>query len=228
MDGRVITKFERRRGCGYRKKGGIYLVGSGMAMTCKKLPLPLDVCPACHSGIKPSRGFTYINANELFKEAHEQYLLSKGEFSSCSFCPIITVGTGDPKWDKVGLLWIGERFYPTPQEFIAEAGLMEISRRIPAVPRDFKVGETWVFLAHRKAVPGKFHLWFPNEETKPGIFYIFRPTAVEIVVNGDETEEEIDRLIQRGLTPVKVERAEDPEQESISNEPQKGQIEVIQ
>ena len=51
---------------------------------------------------------------------------------------------------KAGLLWIGEQFYPTPGEFTREAEELGISRRISAVPRDFKLGETWVLFAHRK------------------------------------------------------------------------------
>ena len=53
---------------------------------------------------------------------------------------------------RVGLIWVGEKFYPTPQDFCAEAEKMGISRRIPAVPNDFVLGETWVWLAHRKAI----------------------------------------------------------------------------
>jgi hypothetical protein len=35
---------------------------------------------------------------------------------------------------------------------MSEAARMGVSRRITAVPRDFKVGETWVLLGHRKAI----------------------------------------------------------------------------
>lgn len=32
---------EARRGCGYRKAGGLYLVASGMGSPCHRLPIPL-------------------------------------------------------------------------------------------------------------------------------------------------------------------------------------------
>jgi hypothetical protein len=105
---------------------------------------------------------------------------------------------------KVGLLWVGEKFYATPADFVAEANRMGVSRRIPAVPKGFKVGETFVWLAHRGAVPavdldGK---WEPT----PGVFQVFRPIRVEVVVTGDEPDEEIEGLLKRGLSPVKVVR----------------------
>ena len=34
---------------------------------------------------------------------------------------------------------------------------------------------------------------------------VFVPTAIEYVVLGDESDEEIERLLARGITPVKVE-----------------------
>ena len=40
----------------------------------------------------------------------------------------------------------------------------------------------------------------------PGIFQAFRPTAIEYVVTGKETEEEIEKLIERGITPVEIVR----------------------
>jgi hypothetical protein len=110
---------------------------------------------------------------------------------------------------QVGLLWVGEKFYPTPYDFSQEAGVMGISRRIPALPKDFKLGETWVFLAHQKAC------WESRPETpwvrdpRPGIFRIFKPIAVEYVTRGDETPEELEKLRERGITPVKVVPAEE-------------------
>jgi hypothetical protein len=49
--------------------------------------------------------------------------------------------------DRVGLLWVGARFYPTPESFAAEAREMGVLRRITAV-HGFELGKTWVFLAH--------------------------------------------------------------------------------
>jgi hypothetical protein len=42
----------------------------------------------------------------------------------------------------------------------------------------------------------------------PGIFHMFKPSAVEYVVKGDESDEKLADLEKRGITPVKVERLE--------------------
>ena len=107
---------------------------------------------------------------------------------------------------RAGLLWIGEAFYATPQAFMREAARMGISRRITAVPRDFQPGRTWVLCAHRSAIAPATRAADPTA----GVFTLFRPTAVEYVVRGDETEPELERLVERGIQPVRVQRAEQP------------------
>ena len=98
-----------------------------------------------------------------------------------------------------------------------------VSRRIGALPRDFVLGETWVLVAHRRAIPapvcgepfdlvgslcqradghpGAHH---DEREYQAGIFHAFQPSAVEYIVKGDETGEELAALRARGITPVKV------------------------
>lgn len=111
---------------------------------------------------------------------------------------------------RVGLIWVGEKFYPTPADFSREAAEMGISRRLPTLPKGFKLGETWVFLAHRKAVYLGYSGLFSEFNGVDKHFYsacifsIFKPTAVEYVVRGDETPERLQKLIDRGITPVKV------------------------
>jgi hypothetical protein len=112
----------------------------------------------------------------------------------CGACPL-----ADAKVERAGLLWIGEKFYPTPGAWEKEAREMGISRRIKAIPRGFKIGETWIALAHIKAT-----------NYTPGIFRLFRPTAIEYVVKGTETETELEDMEKRGISLVKVEHA--PEQ----------------
>jgi hypothetical protein len=108
---------------------------------------------------------------------------------------------------RVGLLWCGEKFYKTPQDWTREAREQGVSRRISTVPNDFVVGETWVLMAHPKAVRGT------NAdgaiEYRPGIFQAFKPTAIEYVVRGDEDERELARKVKRGITLVRIERVEE-------------------
>lgn len=191
MDPRIEVRVERERGCGFRKPGGIYLVADGPAAICGKLPIPLEVCPCCGAGIKPCRGWTWVNGTALAAQKG----CAAGD--QCGGCPL----AAQP--GRVGLLWVGEKFYASPGEWTEEAQRQGVSRRLSAVPRDFVLGGqggTWVWMAHRKAIRN------PDDTWTAGVFTAFKPARVEYVCSGNESKEEIDALIERGLTPVKVER----------------------
>lgn len=197
----IQTRSEGKRGCGWRKVGGLYLVAPNEGRECGRLPLPAEKCPCCGRGIKPARGWTWVDGDEILRAAPECPLVNT---DTCLTCPVHNFarhGVG-----KVGLIWIGERYYPTVSRFEAEAESMGISRRISTVPKGFKLGETWVMLAHRHAIL-KHPLEIGGEyETTPGIFRIFKPTAIEVVVEHDFHDEEIDAFVKRGLTPVVIEK----------------------
>jgi hypothetical protein len=119
---------------------------------------------------------------------------------------------------KAGLMWIGEKFYKTPQAFDDEGKELGLSRRIKALPRGFKVGETWVLLAHPKTV----ETWVPvtaeereadsallegteKRVVKPGIFKVWRPSRVEkIMLESQRESDEVKDLLEKGITPVFV------------------------
>jgi len=189
---------ESKRGCGFRKIGGLYLVGGKLSAPCDRLPLPLEVCPCCGEGIKFSRGFTWIQPETLFQGNHKpeskiKNLLGLNSCSCSKGCPVCYPSEHFPEGETAGLIWIGDKFY-SPQAFQAEAAEMGVSRRIKAVPRGFKIGETWIFFAHKKAItktvqdldskeaePGLF-----KTEEIPGIFCAFRPTRIERIVKQSE------------------------------------------
>lgn len=178
---------EAKRGCGYRKVGGLYVVGPSSGDSCCKLPIPLHICPTCAQGVKQSRGWSWIDPRPWLRAA---CVVNK------SFCP-----AADPALlgQRVGLLWIGRAFYPTTGAFMHEAATHGVSRRISGVPRGFKLGEHWVFLAHPEAV------WI-EEHKGPGIFSIFRPTAFEKIVTETQARD-VDfmaDLSRRGITAVAV------------------------
>lgn len=99
---------------------------------------------------------------------------------------------------------------------------MGISRRIKSVPHGFEIGKTWVAVAHRKAIGpvvcdscSGLKLAAESDEEceeckgegvvhKSAIFHLFRPEAIEYVTKGTESEEELDKLVERGITPVRV------------------------
>ena len=120
----------------------------------------------------------------------------------CSFSP--------GKIDRAGLLWVGQQFYPTPGQFLQECHQLGVSRRITVVPRGLVVGQTWVFLGHREAVVSDAQpaeaVHSMNPVREPGIFAAFQPRAIEYVVSGMEHDDELEALVARGFTLVRVER----------------------
>jgi len=197
---------EAKRGCGYRKPGGLYLVSGQPSAPCGKLPLELTVCPCCGQGVKPARGWTWVDPVPLF--LHVECRSDHGvrvQHDECENCPLDDYNVyqlGD-----VGLLWIGEKFYKTPEEFLAEGMEQGISRRISAIPNDFEIGKTWVLFAHRKVqgafTTGEGYHYFP------GIFGCFKPERIEYIVKDDDSEEKLERMEKRGITLVKLVRTDD-------------------
>lgn len=228
----IRTSVEGARGCGYRKEGGLYLVAPELSEACSRLPAPLHTCPTCGAGIKPARSWTWVNPAELVPaERHGTDRHNAG-------CPLgwseqdparLTDTSYHRAGNRAGLLWIGEAFYKTAVDFAEEAARMGVSRRIKAVPNDFVLGETYVLMAHRKAIPTGYEDQDGNQyETiadaverglpgdalertyKAGVVTLFKPTAIEYIVKPDEeADEELhERLRKRGIEPVKVVRAE--------------------
>ena len=208
-----MCAVEARRGCGYRKVGGLYMVGGGIGIPCDRLPFELSVCPCCSQGIKPARGWTWIDVAKLFQGAHltgqplkifPGNVVQARELCPCAttnFCPLCV----KPEvMGKAGLLWIGERFYKTPDQFIQEGVSLGFSRRIKAVPQGFEIGKTWVLLAHAKAVTGESVVG--EERThNPGIFYVWMPQRLEkIMLESQRGSEEVAALEKRGILPVFV------------------------
>lgn len=205
----MITRHEAVRGCGFRKKGALYLVSDSLGEPCGNLPIEVHVCPTCGTGIKPARGWTWIDIDKFVdrKNCGKKY---------CPLCPF------NGHWgDKIGLIWIGGKYYPTIDKFQNEVDTMGVSRRITHIPKDFVLGVTWVALGHRKTIAteckscdSKGYIGPDNivcdecngEGTiyKPGIFHGFKPMAIEYVVTGNESEKEIENLEKRGITLVDV------------------------
>ena len=208
----AIRSTEGKRGCGYRKEGGLYLMGDKPSASCGRLPIEMTVCPACAHGVKPSRGWTWINPLALFGAGN-------CENGYCGGCP---VGGSVP--ERAGLLWIGSQHYKTPSAFLAEAQEVGISRRLSAMPKGMEAGKTVVYLAHRQAIVTpcicvavetgadgqdgcticKGRGW----TGKPGIFSAFKPSHWEKVVGEDTPEEDCEKLRKRGIQPVIVTESE--------------------
>ena len=138
----VPVRVESRRGCGYRQEKGIYIVSAGISRPCGRLPIPCDICPCCGGGIKPSRSWTWVDADALFLQ-HPCDIVDQPE---CQTCP------ARKSLGRAGLLWIGGKYYPTPAHWTQESEKMGVSRRIPHVPKDLEIGKTWILVAHRECI----------------------------------------------------------------------------
>jgi hypothetical protein len=201
----VVIRYEGERGCGRRKTGGLYLVADGPARGCGKLPIPLEVCPCCGQGFKPSRAPQWIEQPERLWNSLDC------DDGRCSTCPMSNAFESGPAL----MIWVGEKYYKTSMDFTKESALMGISRRIKHIPQKFKVGETWVLLAHRKAVEIA-PLFSAKPHWQPGIFAMFLPQRIEIIIRGDEPDSVIDGYIERGLTPVLIKQKEEADEPDIS------------
>jgi len=194
----IRISHEGRRGCGFRKPGAMYFVSDGLAAPCGVFPIPLSVCPTCHGGIKPTRGFTWIDFQAIRGNAED----CAADARWCAHCPANSVR-------KCGLLWIGETYYKTPAIFAKEAVEMGISRRCAQIPNGFIIGRTWIALAHRKAVSSSDVLGLLLQgKTEPkrsaGIFRLFCPERIEYIVKAGDSKKKLEGLEKRGLSLVKI------------------------
>jgi len=226
----VEISLEAARGCGFRRTGkdgfGLYLVGGAPGEPCERLPFPLTACPCCGAGIKFTRSMTQIDATSLFAETVIPFCTSpmgpRGKLYvepqshhhyACPLC--------NPHGVDGWLMWVGRQHYTAPG-FMREAAERGISKRIGALPRDFKVGESWVYLAHLDAV-GPWLPQYPEREAwlasatpgefapMHGVITVYRP-RLEVVVNTtdlDELPEYAKKLAEKhGARLVKVVRNE--------------------
>lgn len=193
----IEKRTESARGCGWRKAGGLYLVCGGVPSCCGKLPLEMTICPTCGTGIKPSRSWTWVDGDALFSKRK-----CSAEGPLCRGCLL------EGEIGRAGLIWCGEKFYKTPTAFLKESEKLGVSRRITAVPKGFEVGKTTVLMAHRNGI-GEIVTsedGLRKEKFVPAIFAVFRPSAIEYIVKGDETKEQMESLEKRGITAIKVVR----------------------
>lgn len=190
----IHIRVDQKRGCGYRKGGGLYFVSGGRSKPCGKLPIEVGLCPCCGQGIQQHRGIEWVTS-ELIDAA----TCSQAECAGKQCFPFCVV-------KRYAMMWVGEKFYKTPDHFEQEVAQMGISKRLPFVPKGFVVGTDWVLLAHPKT---PFFDAAGNCELKKAIFMAFCPQAIEYVVKGTETPEELQALADQGITLVQVVKAEE-------------------
>lgn len=183
------------RGCGYRKVGGLYLVGGYLDLPCDRLPMPLPACPTCGHAVKLTRTFTEFNPYRLMGIHND----CQDGVRPCLVC--------DPPDDIAFAMRVGARYY-TPQSFLEEARAMGISKRIPWLPKNLILGTTIVYLAHKKTIVAEKE--DPNDKDTylPGSFAAFIPKQVDKIMwqSGAEalTDKDKEQLAKRGINPVAI------------------------
>ena len=239
---------EAKRGCGYRRVGGLYLVGGGLSAPCDRMPYPLERCRTCGSGIKFTRGPQWLQPD--FFPVHE----GCHDESPCPVCvnggpDESTSASADDLFGPHLLLWIGRAHY-TPEEYLAESHSLGVSRRISAMPKSLVLGETWVLLAHLDAVPPEDPTAcaecarkradhpgggltaqacgsFKEPVASPGIFCAFIPRAVELILKeSDATAERREKEAKRGVTVVAVPDGDRDHQGSVWDKDEDSQPEL--
>jgi len=239
--------IEAKRGCGYRQAGGLYLVSGGLGEPCERLPVEIVPCAHCGATIRQTRSFQWEKPEALLvgtkpcKNVDAVHSNAPGN-DHCERCPVCSpsrvLATGPtpehgfgPDLDPVGLLWVGEKFYPTAEAWAEEASKLGVSKRIAAIPKGLVVGKTWIFVAHPKRIATRctdrvciearakeIKKPFDKQEivdcefccgsgtvSKPGIFHAFVPTRIELLVTPSmEKQKWVAALVKQGVTLVRV------------------------
>lgn len=197
---------EAKRGCGFRAVGGLYLVTDGDGgWSCDRLPFAFLPCATCGEEPRFHRSLKAIQPHLLVGGEHVFDGLEPGAVCGCpDACP--TCHPSSRGW----MMWVGAEHY-SPLDFKTEAEQMGVSRRIPALPHDFRIGTDWVYLAHQHAVPPakRDDLAFGDGDARgsaAGLFYAFQPARLEKIVRESEAADELamQRLREAGITPVPV------------------------
>lgn len=197
----ITTIDVEPRGCGLRQQGGFYLIGDPPTETTRFFPKSLQ-CGCGLDVMRPSR--------------------SVQGFFPARIWPSLTIdGPANPlfKFEKDQKAWavtIDVRNYPTPGAYFEEALRMGISRRLNnGMPKGFVLGESFAFIIHSKAI--RVGIESPDAKGedvvdgyKPGFVACFKPTAIQYVVHGGESEAYLRSLVEKGITLVNVPGARPP------------------
>jgi len=190
---------EAKRGCGFRKAGGLYLVSDGLSEPCDRLPIPVVPCPCCGERIQQVRGFQWVTRDYALKGARPCNLNDEHKHSACVVCnPSIM------SQEKYGLIWVGEAFYPTMDDWAKEAMKLGVSKRVSAIPKGVEIGVTWVLVGHPK---GMTYLTSKDKDNlfAPAICSAFRVKRIELIVTPSmKVQKWVKDLVKKGVTLVEV------------------------
>lgn len=194
--------IEAKRGCGFRKAGGLYLVSDGLSEPCERLPIPVVPCPCCGERIQQVRGFQWVTREYALKAAKPCDGNSAHAHRACAVCSPDVMSQ-----DRYGLIWVGEQFYPTMADWALEAGKLGVSKRVNAIPKGVEIGVTWVLVAHPKGMPNYNMTGKEGDDDAflPAICSAFRVKRIELIVTPSMQKERwVKELVKKGVTLVEV------------------------
>ncbi|HMG11404.1 MAG TPA: hypothetical protein VK609_22975 [Mucilaginibacter sp.] len=193
---KITIYIEKKRGCGFKKPGGIYLIGSSdKAGACCRLPFELKTCECCGSSVTFSRGYTWINTG--------MFCYNNIAGADCTGICILNE-PGKP----IGLMWVGENNYPHVKDFERESNAIGVSKRLNVIPKGLSAGD-WVALAHNKAIP-VFNEMDPADPNaplvtyKPGVFMVFKIEKLQYVVKGSESDDDLQKIADKNIELITV------------------------
>jgi hypothetical protein len=112
-----------------------------------------------------------------------------------------------PQDEVAYLLGVGEEHYETPRKYMEEAIRLGVSKRIRQIPKNLKLGQTWVYLCHRRAIlTDEVDEKTGERKCQLAIFAAFRPQKIEQCMWESQakalTDAEKKGLERRGITIV--------------------------
>jgi hypothetical protein len=206
----IQDRIESARPSGHRTPGHFYLVGKIAEFYCCQLPIPLPVDMMPKAGIVP---------------VPEAFIRSRLKACRKNDCPGSRTRVNpfeENSLNTAGMVWVPESYYPSAAIYVQEARQRGYQVHIKSPHCGIKPGQSWVLLAHRKAIVDYARGmggWVDEEGEahtevgyKPGIFGMFKVDAIEYVIprvyqDGEKTY--TDDIVKAGIIPVKVIHEED-------------------
>ena len=185
--------------------GGLYLTSGPTTTGCDRLPLRITPCEVCGQEPRFNRSISRISPFALWGNHYAEVVCSC-EFTviprHCPVCNPTDVGY---------LMWVGSEY--TIKSFSNEALAMGVSKRIPALPVGFVLGQSVLYLAYLKALPASGQLPLlaldsPTHRSKhvPAVFMSCVPSRLELIVTDVQAADEVFMagVRAKGITPVVV------------------------
>lgn len=186
------TVLNPKRGCGHMKKGAFYLRGCEFSKD-GVIPCFVEFEPYLPTLELQFRGYVFVNglqfelsqfSKETFPFQYEEGLRENmlkagydGDMETELKRHLIRMQFPKLQNNSINfqaidscicfdiLMWIGEKYYPTPHDFITEALRVGISKRIPLQHAPPKIwnNRTKIYFAHPKAIHDeKWKEWVPG------------------------------------------------------------------